>query len=269
MAEAISFESILKRDRAIILASVACLTAVAWGYMAVEARAMYATGVCSCAGMQMSGPDITPWSANALFALFLMWTEMMVAMMLPSAAPMILTFAMINRKRHEQERPFVPTGFFAAGYVAIWTAFSAVAALAQWALHAKALLSPMMVSSSAALGGILLVSAGLFQWTPWKHACLSRCQSPLAFLMTQWREGKAGAFNMGLKHGLHCAGCCWILMALLFVAGVMNLWWIAAITALVLLEKFFRQGGRIAKFAGLLFCLWGAWLIARVAVSSP
>ncbi len=257
-----SFERILKRDRFIVLAGLFALTALAWSYMVHEARAMTLTGVCCCAGMKMSGPDMNAWSVSSLLPLFLMWAEMMVAMMLPSAAPMILTFAAVNRKRREQERPFVPTAIFVLGYFAIWTAFSGVAAIAQWTLHAKALLSPMMVSTSSLLGGTLLVAAGIFQWTPFKKACLTHCRSPLDFLMTDWREGVGGSFMMGLKHGAYCAGCCWFLMALLFVAGVMNMWWVAIITIFVLLEKVAPKGFGIGKLAGLILGAWGMWMIA-------
>ena len=186
-------ETILKRDRLIVLAALAGITLLAWGYMIYEARAMYHTGVCCCAGMKMSGPDLNPWSAATLPPLFFMWAEMMVAMMIPSAAPMILTFAMVQRKRREQARPFVPVGIFLLGYLLVWTGFSALAAVAQWLLHAKALLSPLMVGTSPVLGGALLVVAGIFQWTPLKNACLTHCRSPLNFLMTDWREGKSGA----------------------------------------------------------------------------
>src|SRR5204863_4370778 len=140
--------TILKRDRLIVLAGLLGISALAWGYMVREARTMDLTGMCCCAGMKMSGPDTQPWSTGTLPPLFLMWSEMMVAMMVPSAAPMILTFAAVNRKRREQERPFVPTGIFLLGYLVVWVAFSALAALAQWALHAKALLSPMMTGTS-------------------------------------------------------------------------------------------------------------------------
>jgi predicted metal-binding membrane protein len=254
-------ETILKRDRAIVFAALAAITLLAWGYMVFQARAMYHTGVCHCAGMKMSGPDTGPWSPGTLIPLFLMWTEMMVAMMIPSAAPMILTFAMVNRKRREQEQPFVPTGIFLAGYLVVWTVFSALAAVAQWALHARALLSPMMVSTSPLLGGALLIVAGAFQWTPLKNACLAHCRSPLSFLMTDWREGKWGAFVMGLKHGAYCTGCCWFLMALLFVAGVMNVWWIAIIAVLVLVEKVAPRGLALGKFVGVLLAAWGVWMM--------
>ena len=254
-------EIILKRDRLVVLAALTGLTLLAWGYMVYEARAMHDTGVCSCAGMKMSGPDTDPWSVGTLLPLFLMWAEMMVAMMIPSAAPMILTFALVQRKRREQERPFVPTGIFLLGYLVVWTVFSALAAIAQWFLHGKALLSPMMVSSSPALGGALLIVAGIFQWTPLKHACLAHCRSPLGFLMTDWREGKLGALAMGLKHGAYCTGCCWFLMALLFVAGVMNIWWIAIIAVFVLLEKVVPKGLFIGKVAGVLLAAWGMWMM--------
>src|ERR1051325_2556477 len=147
-------ESILKRDRWIVFAALGGITLLAWAYMIREAHAMNLSGVCCCAGMKMSGPDVKPWSTATLLPLFLMWAEMMVAMMIPSAAPMILTFATVQRKRREQERPFVPTGIFLLGYLIVWTVFSAAAAIAQWFLHAKALLSPLMTSTSPVLGGV-------------------------------------------------------------------------------------------------------------------
>src|SRR4051812_14947199 len=176
--------------------------------MVHEARAMGSTGVCHCAGMKMSGPDLQPWSLLQLIPLFLMWAEMMVAMMIPSAAPLILTCAAVNRKRREREQPFVSTGIFLLGYLLVLTAFIAVAAVAQWALHSLSLLSPAMVSSSPILGAALLVGAGIFQWSPLKQSCLTQCASPLGLLMKDWRDGTAGALRMGLKHGLFCAGCC-------------------------------------------------------------
>lgn len=257
-------ETLLRHDRAIVLAALAGIAAVAWVYMIHEARAMEATGVCHCAGMAMSGPDVRPWSVREVFPLFLMWAEMMVAMMIPSAAPMILTFAMVNRKRREQRRPFVPTFLFLAGYLLVWSAFSLAAALAQWALHGLALLSPRMESTSPLLGGALLIGAGVFQWSRFKHACLSHCRSPLGFLLADWREGAAGALRMGVKHGAYCAGCCWMLMALLFVAGVMNMLWVAAISVLVLLEKLVPAGIRLGNFIGALLIIWGGVMIGRM-----
>jgi predicted metal-binding membrane protein len=190
-----------------------------------------------------------------------MWTEMMVAMMIPSAAPMILTFAVVQRKRREQEQPFVPAGIFVLGYLVVWTGFSLAAAVAQWILHGQALLSPMMASTSRVLAGTLLVGAGVFQWTPLKNSCLAHCRTPLGFLMTDWREGRFGALMMGLKHGAYCTGCCWAIMALLFVAGVMNVVWIAVLAALVLAEKLLPKGMWFSKMTGLLLVAWGIWVM--------
>jgi len=257
-------EAILKRDRLIVLAALIGLSFLAWAYMAREARSMNLTGICCCAGMKMSGPDLNPWYAAALRPLFLMWAEMMVAMMLPSAAPMILTFAMVNRKRREQQEPFVPTLVFVLGYLVVWTVFSAAAALAQWALHSLALLSPKMTSTSPWVAGTLLIAAGIFQWTPLKRACLKHCRTPLGFLTIDWREGTRGAFLMGLKHGAFCTGCCWALMALLFVAGAMNMWWVALIAFFVLVEKLAPRGLWIGNLAGMGLSVWGLWVLAHM-----
>jgi len=254
--------SIPHRERWIIGAALAGIAAVAWAYMIHEAREMSLTGMSECLGMPMSGTPRAGWSAASLLPLFLMWAGMMVAMMLPSATPMILTFAAVGRNRRRQERPYVPATIFVAGYVAIWFAFSALAAVAQWILHRQALLSPAMASSSAWLGGILLIAAGIFQFTPLKHTCLAHCRAPLEFIMTRWREGAGGAFRMGLEHGLYCTGCCWALMGLLFVAGVMNILWIAALSLLVGLEKLLPRGLWLSSATGVILTAWGAWLIA-------
>ena len=253
-----ALDSLLKRDRWIVAAALAGIAAIAWAHLIYEAHALSATGICRCLGMQMSGPDTKPWSAATLLPLFLMWAEMMIAMMLPAAAPMILLFSALSRKRQEAARPFVPTAYFVGGYLAIWTAFSAGAALLQWLLHGTALLSPGMAASSRWLGSVVLVTAGVFQWTPLKRACLNHCRSPLGFLMTGWRDGRGGAFAMGLSHGSYCAGCCWMLMLLLFVAGVMNVVWIAALSIFVLAEKAAPQSLRIERVAGALLLVWAA-----------
>ena len=226
-----SIESALRHDRIIVLAAAKRPRARgAASFTCSARRARWTPPACVqyCAGLAMSGPDVKSWAAGAILPLFLMWAEMMVAMMIPSAAPMILTFAMINRKRSRgRKRPFVRTGLFLLGYFIVWTVFSFVAAVAQWALHGVALLSPMMKSSSPILAGALLIGAGIFQWTRWKRVCVNHCRSPLEFLLHDWRDGPGGALAMGAKHGTFCAGCCWMLMALLFVAGVMNMLWIA------------------------------------------
>jgi len=254
--------SISRRERWIIAIAVAGIAAAAWGYMIHEARGMNVTGVCECLGMQMGANPGGGWDAGTLLPLFFMWAGMMVAMMLPSAMPMILTFAAVSRNRRRQERPYVPVTIFLAGYVAIWTGFSLLAAIAQWFLHRQALLSPAMASTSAWLGGLLLLAAGVFQFTPLKHACLTQCRAPFDFIMTHWREGAGGAFRMGLEHGLFCAGCCWALMGLLFVAGVMNILWIAALSLIVGLEKLLPRGLWLSSATGVILTAWGAWLIA-------
>jgi predicted metal-binding membrane protein len=250
-------EAVLRRDRWLVAAGLIAVTAVAWVYMAREAREMSLSGVCHCAGMRMSGLDVQAWSVTALVPLFLMWAEMMVAMMLPSATPLILAFAMVNRQRRVQELPYVPTAVFTLGYLAAWVGFSAVAAVGQWVLHSLMLLSSMMMTRSSWLAGGLLIGAGIFQWTPLKHACLKHCRSPLSFLLNDWQEGRKGALMMGLRNGWYCMGCCWLLMALLFVAGVMNLWWVGLITLFVLAEKIAPQTWRLGSLAGVILVVWG------------
>jgi predicted metal-binding membrane protein len=196
-----------------------------------------------------------------------MWTVMMVAMMAPTAAPMILMFATIHRRRRTEGRPAVPTALFALGYLVVWSAFSVAAASAQSGLHVAALLSPAMVATSPLLAGGILIVAGIFQWTPLKRACLDSCRSPLSFLMSSWREGRGGAFVMGLHHGLVCLGCCWALMALLFVAGVMNLLWVAAIAVAVLLEKVVPYGDLMGRLAGVALAAAGVGLVVRAVAT--
>ncbi len=264
-------EIVLKRDRVLVLGGLVIVSALAWGYLFHQARSMQPMNMD---GMNMSGMDMTgmdmgmsmvmpqthSWGVLDLLLIFTMWAVMMVAMMVPTAGPMVLLFAACNRKRREQERPFVPTSIFLLGYLTIWIAFSLIAALAQWSLHRAALLSPMMVSTSPVLGGSLLIAAGIFQWTSLKNTCLTHCRFPLDFFSSYWREGTNGALRMGLRHGAYCVGCCWVLMALLFVAGVMNLLWIALLTAFVLIEKTIpaRANKWVGRIAGVLFIGWGA-----------
>lgn len=186
------------------------------------------------------------WSLANWLAVFIMWAVMMAAMMLPSATPMILCFAALNRRRGEGAQ----TVLFVAAYLALWTAFSAAAAATQWALQSAGWVSPMIVSRSPVLSGALLLIAGAFQFTRLKHACLQACRSPLGFLMSDWRNGLFGAWHMGIRHGLNCLGCCWALMALLFVGGVMNLLWVAALAGLVALEKLAPRGELAARILG-------------------
>jgi predicted metal-binding membrane protein len=235
------------------------LSALAWlalARMRADMRAMDAMPGVTMPGMAVS--------AGGDFAmLFLMWAVMMAAMMLPSAAPMVLLVASINRRRRERASPAVPTAVFASAYLLAWTGFSAVAALAQTLLHHAALLTPAMASASPVLGGSLLIVAAVYQWLPIKSTCLHHCRSPIHFLGSEWREGAAGSLVMGLRHGLFCIGCCWALMALLFVAGVMNLAWVAAIAALVLVEKVVPAGPWIGRLTGLVLLGWGVSVLAR------
>jgi predicted metal-binding membrane protein len=184
---------------------------------------------------------------------------MMVAMMLPSAAPLLLVHAQLARRHRDQGSPAAPTGAFAAGYLLAWTAFSLAATLLQWALERAALLSPAMVATTPYLGALLLIAAGVYQLTSLKRACLAHCRSPLVFLMHHWRQGFGGAVRMGVEHGLYCVGCCWFLMGLLFVGGVMNLLWIAAISIFVLVEKVVPRGETFAIVVGVLLVAAGAW----------
>jgi predicted metal-binding membrane protein len=200
---------------------------------------------------------------EAAVLMFAMWWAMMAGMMLPSALPMTLTFATVNRRRRERGTPWVPTAVFVAGYLAAWGAFSIAATAAQWALERAALMTPMTGLSSPLLGGVLLVAAGVYQVTPLKHACLRRCRSPLSFVLGYWRDGTAGALRMGAEHGAFCLGCCALLMTLLFVGGVMNLAWAAAIAAFVLLEKLLPAGEALARVAGVLASGFGVWMIAQ------
>jgi predicted metal-binding membrane protein len=250
-------EIALRRDRIIVLSSLAVIMVLSWAYVSSLASDMHNMDVPTVIAM----PQMQAWGVTNFALTFVMWAVMMVAMMTPSAAPMILMFAGINRRRQKQRAPYVSTSVFLLGYLVVWAAFSVVATAAQWGLHAVSLLSPMMVSTSPILGGILLLIAGIYQWTPLKHACLSKCRSPLGFVLNEWREGRWGAFLMGLKHGSYCTGCCWALMALLFVAGVMNLLWIAAIAGFILLEKVAPAGYRMGQAAGVLMVAGGVVLL--------
>jgi len=257
MAEG-STEAVLKRDRAFVIAGLGGIVGISWTYMIYLDRAMGKS-----MGMEMGVPPMQGWGTVEFVLMFFMWAVMMVAMMTPSATPMILTFSRIHRKRYERRNPIVATGAFLAGYLVVWTVFSAVATFAQWGLHRIALLSPMMVSNNPLLGGMLLIGAGVFQFTPLKHACLTHCRSPIGFFMTEWREGNRGAFFMGIHHGIYCVGCCWLLMALLFVAGVMNLLWVAAIAAYVLVEKIVPAGHWVSRAIGFWIIVVGLWMATR------
>ena len=245
----------------VVLAGLAGVTGLAWVYLLVTAAEMGGVADAGAMSAMEAALQIKSWSGLDFLLMFLMWAVMMVAMMVPSAAPMILLFAAIHRKQRERGRSFAPVSAFVAGYIAIWSAFSLAATLLQWGLEQAALLSLMMVGTSPMLGGGLLVVAGLYQWTPLKQACLRYCRSPIQFLSHGMRKGRGGAFVMGLEHGAFCVGCCWILMGLLFVGGVMNLLWVAAIAVFVLLEKVLPFGVLGGRVTGALLALAGLFVL--------
>lgn len=244
-------------DKTFVIAGLAAVAACAWAYLIPASLDMYG---------RMDGPAAwmmeTSWDARYLLLIFLMWAAMMVAMMLPSALPILLIFHRAVRNDAAVHSPSRQMFAFAAGYLLAWAGFSVGATLMQWGFARAALLSPMMVSASPWLGGALLIVAGVYQWTPLKYACLRNCRSPMAFLMEHWQPGMRGALRLGLRHGLSCVGCCWALMLLLFVGGVMNLLWIAAITAFVLVEKLAPIGARGGRLSGLALLSAGAWVLA-------
>ncbi len=255
---------VLTRDRLFVIAGLVAVTALAWVYVLQFGSSM--TGMdTNSTGMSM--PNRQAWQSSDFVLTFMMWAVMMVAMMTPSATPMILMFARVNRQRQIDNTPIPATTIFLLGYLLVWIAFSTGATVAQWGLHSAALLSPEMISVTPFLGGILLILAGVYQFTPLKRACLSRCRTPLGFLMTEWREGTKGALIMGMRHGGYCVGCCWPMMTLLFVAGVMNLLWVALIAACVLVEKIAPAGQWVSRAIGLLTIGWGAWLLISLLVT--
>lgn len=237
MPGTVALEGMLHRDRLWVLGALAVATLLAWVYLVDMA-----TGMDAGAAME---PRV--WTPAHAAMVFVMWAIMMVGMMLPSATPVMLLHARVCRRRAGCG---APTGWFLLGYVAAWTLYSAGATALQWMLSEAALLSPMMVATSSTFGAVVLVAAGVYQLTPWKSACLTRCRSPMDFLVRRWRHGGGGAFRMGLEHGGYCVGCCWILMLILFAVGVMDLLWVAAITVFVLLEKVAPARVPVATVAG-------------------
>ena len=241
-------QAVLVRERLTVLAGLASAVALSWLYLVPASRDMYGAMDGLSAWMMQA-----EWDARYFVLIFLMWVVMMLGMMLPSAAPAILLYATVMRNSAQAEAPVARTYAFAGGYLLAWAGFSLAATLLQWGLAEAALLSMMMDSASPALGAALLVTAGVYQWTPLKEKCLTYCRGPATFLTQNFRPGIRGALVLGAHHGLYCVGCCWALMLLLFFGGVMSLFWIGAITIFVLLEKlapFGVQGGRLS--GGLL-----------------
>jgi len=250
-------ESALRYDRTPAVLLLVLLPLVSWMWIAVMAKDMYGSMTGASAWMMTAH-----WDAPHLLLLWAMWAVMMTAMMLPSAAPMLLLYGSVAR-RSPQRSAVGGIYMFAAGYLVVWAVFSAGVTAIQRVFAALLLVSPMMETTSSAVSAALLMMAGLYQLTPIKLACLRTCQSPLGFLMSRWRKGSSGAFRMGLHHGAYCVGCCWALMLLLFAGGVMNLAVIAALTAFVAFEKLAPFGVHGARISGVLLILTGLWMIFR------
>jgi predicted metal-binding membrane protein len=267
-----TLETVLRRDRLVIAGALGIIAALAWGYVLwlttdMDMGGMDMTGFRMIpAGMGIMAPANAPWTAIEFAFVFAMWAVMMVGMMAPSVAPMILLYARVGRDGKSAGKPLAATGWFAAGYFLTWIGFSLAATLVQWGLERAALLDSRMASASYALGGLVLLAAGVYQWTPLKDVCLVQCQTPFHFLMRHggFRGNVPGCLLLGLRHGAYCVGCCWALMALLFVGGVMNALWIALLALLILLEKLI-PGRWIPRTAGAVCVAAGTWML----LSSP
>jgi predicted metal-binding membrane protein len=265
-----AIEVVLRRDRVVVAAALIALTALAWAHVIwlIDDMAMGGMDMTGFrmipAGMGLMMPTLAPWQPIEFAFVFAMWAVMMIGMMTPSAAPMVLLYARVGRQAAMQAKPFAASGWFLGGYFLAWVAFALAATLGQWTLERAALLTPTMEGASEIFGGTVLIAAGLYQWTSLKDVCLRQCQTPWLFIQRHggFRRDAAGSLALGARHGAYCVGCCWALMALLFVGGVMNVLWIAGIAIFVLMEKIILVGRVIARIAGAGFLVGGAWLLA-------
>jgi len=243
-----------RRDLVTIAGSLTAVALLAWLYLFSLAADM-------SGDMGMAMMAAPRWTPAYFFMMFLMWSIMMVAMMLPSVMPTVMIYRLIARKAANENRPVRATGVFVAGYIVVWNGFSLLATLGQLFLDNTALISPMMVVENPYLVGTLLIVAGAWQLSPLKEQCLEHCRSPVTFISTHWRKGALGAAMLGFRHGLFCLGCCWAIMALLFVGGVMNLLWIALLSVYVLAEKLLPMGRNGGRYAGYVLLFAGALFI--------
>ena len=277
MENASLLERALRRDRAIVVAGLLAVVVLAWLELLREVAAM-AGMTATMPGMAMEGmtmgdmampgmamPVAAAWSTSHALAIGIMWAVMMAAMMLPAASPMILFYTRIAGERGATRSAAGATSVFVLGYLAVWAFFSIGAAALQLAFERFALVSPAMRATSTVLAGLVLVAAGVYQFTPAKRACLRHCRSPLEFVMLHWQPGARGAFAMGVRHGAYCVGCCWLLMLLLFVGGVMNVAWIAGIALYVLVEKTVPAGHWVSRAAGVVLLFAGAATLLALA----
>jgi predicted metal-binding membrane protein len=263
-----ALQTALRHDRWIVAASLVGVTVLAWAYLVVLAKAMASMEIPGSSwGAFMGLMPMGRWGLLAYGLAFAMWALMMVGMMIPSAAPMIVLYTRLVRRAQAQKQPLASTSTFVAGYLLVWGVFSLVAAVIQGVLVDLALVTNAMTSASAILSGAVLIAAGLYQWTPLKHACLTHCRSPIYFLSQRWRPGTSGALRMGIEHGVYCVGCCWVLMAVLFAVGIMNLVWVAAVAAIVLMEKVAPFERWTRHIAGALLVALGIASLAGSSVS--
>jgi predicted metal-binding membrane protein len=265
---------LLRGNQTITLGALLLITALAWAWLLYVPAHMDMAPMAEMdmSGMDMSGMDMSamaamsptpmPWTLTHGLFMFAMWAVMMVGMMMPSVTPMVLIYQRVASQAGAAGQSFAPAGWFLGGYLVAWVLFAALATLAQWGLESLALLTPMMKSASGGFGAAVLVVAGIYQWLPVKDACLARCRAPLQFVQQHggFQPGVHGSLRLGFLHGLYCIGCCWALMALLFVGGVMNLIWIAALMVLVLLEKVVPGARWLSRAAGVAFVVAGLWL---------
>lgn len=278
-----SFETVLRRDRTIVAVALAAIALLSWIYILMLIwqmdHGMPVASGGSMAGMSMGNMDMQHMAMAGMTALatpgctdlpvlLLMWSVMMIGMMTPSAAPMILLYARVARQAAAKGQPFAATSWFASGYLLAWIGFSLLASVAQIWLQRQALLTPAMDSSNRLFSGFLMLAAGLFQWGPLKDACLSECRMPLRFIQRHggFRREAGHSLRLGFVHGSYCVGCCWALMALLFVGGVMNMLWIAGLSILVLLEKMMPLGRALARVIGVALFLGGGWMLVSELV---
>ena len=262
---------LLKFEQSITLVCLLLICFLAWIYVffgaGMEMSAWEMTNFSLMphhhAGMQMNMPEMgmksIPWSFQDFLIIILMWWVMMIAMMLPSASPMLLFYARVmqHAQKNSISQKFIPTAYFVAGYLVIWLLFSLLATLLQWRLEQQDLLSMNLVTNNRWISGGLLIAAGIYQFSPLKSVCLKFCRAPAQFIVDYMQVGKLGALNMGLRHGWFCLGCCWGLMLLLFVSGVMNLLWIVGLSVFVLVEKVFPNTHRLTLLLNISFIAWG------------
>lgn len=239
---------LLQRERYLILGVLLVLAAIAWVLLIWQSVTMNNQAMGLTMGM----------SAILFIAL---WVVMMVAMMFPTAAPMILMFRAVHAGKQKQEQPFVPTWIFVSAYLFVWALCGVVAYFLAVEIEQMVAQSMWLMENAARLGGIVLVGAGLYQLSPLKHICLSKCRTPLQFILGSWHDGYAGAFRMGLEHGAYCLGCCWLLFVILFPLGIMNVAVMALVTVLIYAEKSLPFGRLIGTLAGVGLIAYGALVV--------